>query len=181
MALFAGTSAKAKPHLSDGNSEQQMSSPLLSETQQQQQQGPRLVDPVYIKLDVLGWSCTSILKLRSAHILVSSDRNAIVRESWLKDPLAAQVCVAAGVRNAGGCVFGAYAYVRGADDSGSFFGPRGVRKVSNATLANFMTWIPFLGGSAGVLMGGYWLKRKRRASEHDDGCGEVRLDCRLPR
>lgn len=78
-------------------------------------------------------------------------------------------------------MFGAYAYVRGADDSGTFFGPMGVRKVSSKTLANFMTWIPFLGGSAGVLMGGYWLKYKRRASENGgDGCGEVRLDRSLP-
>lgn len=79
------------------------------------------------------------------------------------------------MRNAGGCVFGAYAYVRGADERGSFFGPGGFRRVSSTMLVAFMTWIPFVGGSIGVLMGGYWLKYRRRASE-DRSCGKVSLD-----
>lgn len=64
---------------------------------------------------------------------------------WLSSPSLLLLCLAGGIRNAGGYVWGSYTRV--------FF--KDFRHVPNDVFAAYMGWIPLVGGSLGALAGGF--------------------------
>ena len=87
---------------------------------------------------------------------------------WCTSPVLLLLCLAGGVRNAGGYVFAYYA--------APFF--LGVRGVPPGTFAALMAWIPLLAGSCGAVLGGHVADAALRARP-GDGSAAHRARVRL--